>query len=160
MAGETSMKWPIALALLVLTTPVLLDLPAWAQGAQPLPSAGAVGSATPLTPSPDVRAKQWLNLVDDQNYTDAYKQMGAAAQGKIASSAWAEKLGGSRGPLGAMATRSIKSIKLSNNLSGMRDGQFAIVQFESSFAHKAQATETVQLVSDKGAWSVVGYSVD
>ena len=149
------MKWSIALALLVLATPAL------AQGAvQQPPATGAVGPATALTPSPDDRAKQWLGLVDDQNYADAYKQMGAAAQGKITSAAWAEKQSTSRGPLGAMATRSIKSIKLSNNLPGMRDGQYATVQFDSSFAHKAQATETVVLASDKGAWSVVSYSVN
>ena len=70
----------------------------------------------------------------------------------VASGAWAEKLGSTRAPLGAMATRDIKSIKLS--------GQSATVQFDSSFAHKAQATETVQLVSDKGAWSVVSYTID
>ncbi len=150
------MKWPIALALLVLATP-----PALAQGAvQPPPATGAVGPATALTPAPDVRAKQWLGLLDDKNYTDAYKQMGAAAQGKIKSDAFAEQLGSTRGPLGAMATRAIKSIKMSNTLPGMRDGQYATVQFDSSFAHKAQATETVVLASDKGAWSVVGYHIN
>ena len=142
------MKWPIALALLVLATP-----PALAQGAvQPPPATGAVGPATALTPAPDDRAKQWLGLVDDQNYADAYKQMGMAAQGKTSASAFAEKQGATRGPLGAMATRTIKSIKVS--------GQSATVQFDSSFAHKAQATETVVLASDKGAWSVVSYSIN
>ena len=31
-----------------------------------------------MTPTPDDRAKQWLGLVDDQNYADAYKQLGAS----------------------------------------------------------------------------------
>jgi hypothetical protein len=137
-----------------LATPVL------AQGSvQQPPAAGAVGPATALTPSPDDRAKQWLGLVDDQNYADAYKQLGPEAQGKITASVWSEKLSSTRGPLGAMATRTIQSIKLSNSLAGMRDGQYATVQFDSSFAHKAQATETVVLASDKGAWSVVGYFI-
>jgi len=132
-----------------------------AQGTlQPPPAAGAVGPATPLTPAPDVRAKQWLGLLDDENYTDAYKQMGLTAQSKTSSNAFSAKLAGSRSPLGAMASRTIKSINLSNNLPGMRDGQFATVQFDSSFAHKAQATETVVLASDKGAWSVVSYSIN
>jgi hypothetical protein len=105
-----------------------------------------------MTPSPDVRAKQWLTLVDDKNYADAYKQMGPAARDKTAAAAWAQKIGNTRAPLGAMASRDIKSIDLS--------GQSVTVKFDSSFAHKAQALETVQLVSDKGAWSVVGYSVN
>jgi hypothetical protein len=149
------MRWSIVLALLVLATP------ATAQGTvQPPPAAGAVGPATPLTPAPDDRAKQWLGLLDDENYTDAYKQMGLVAQSKTTSNAFAAKLGGSRSPLGAMATRTINSIKLSHNLPAMRDGQYATVQFDSSFARKAQATETVVLTSDKGAWSVVSYSIN
>src|SRR6201995_1789246 len=106
---------------------VLLVSPAVAQGGQKQapPAAGAVGPATTMTPSPDVRAKQWLTLVDDKNYPDAFKQMGTAAQGKIAVTAWAAKLGHTRDPLGAMASRDIKSISLS--------GQSAAVQFESSF---------------------------
>jgi hypothetical protein len=142
------MKRHIALVLLVLASPAL------AQGAQKQapPAAGAVGPATTMTPSPDVRAKQWLTLVDDKNYSDAYKQMGPTAQGKIAANAWAQKLGSTRDPLGAMASRDIKSIDVS--------GSSATVKFESAFAHMAQATETVQLVSDKGAWSVVSYSVN
>ena len=43
-----------------------------------------------MTPSPDDRAKQWLSLIDDQNYADAYKQMGPSAQAKTAATAWAQ----------------------------------------------------------------------
>src|ERR1700742_3456662 len=148
MAGDIAMKWQIALVLMVLASPAL------GQGAQKqqVPAAGAVGPATTMTPSPDVRAKQWLTLEDDKNYGDAYKQMGPAAQGKVAATAWTQSLSGKRDPLGAMASRDIKSIDVS--------GQSATVKFDSSFAHKAQPTETVQLVSDKGAWSVVGYSLN
>jgi Protein of unknown function (DUF4019) len=149
------MKWPVTLVLLALVMPAL------AQGTvQPPPAAGAVGPATPLTPAPDDRAKQWLGLLDDQNYDDAYKQMGPTAQHKTTANAFSSNLGAKRSPLGAMASRTIKSIKLSNNLPGMRDGQYATVQFDSSFAHKAQATETVVLASDKGAWSVISYTIN
>ena len=61
--------------------------------------------------------------------------------------------------MGAMATRNIKDIKMSKTMPGMHDGQYAIVQFDSSFAHKASAVETVTLVLDNGAWSVVGYRI-
>jgi hypothetical protein len=67
---------------------------------------------------------------------------------------------GYRQPMGAMATRNIKSIKMSKTMAGMRDGQYATVQFDSSFAHKAAAVETVTLVLDNGAWSVVGYHIN
>lgn len=147
------MKW------LALFLTLLFAGPIWAQ-ATTSPSAGAVGAATPLTPAPDDRAKQWLGLLDDQNYNDAYKQMSAAAQAKSALGAWSTKITQTRAPLGAMSSRDIKAIKLTKILPGMRDGQYATVQFDSGFAHKATAVETVTLTSDKGAWSVIGYSID
>ncbi len=64
-----------------------------------------------------------------------------------------------RDPLGAMATRTIKNVKLTKTLPGMRDGQYASVQFDSGFAHKAAAVETVTLTSEKGGWSVISYSI-
>jgi hypothetical protein len=149
------MKWLALIAALMVATP------AFAQGAAPPPPAqGAVGSATPLTPAPDVRAKQWLGLLDDKNYNEAYKQMGAAAQDKGALAPWTQKISSIREPLGAMASRTIKNIKLTKTLPGMRDGQYASVQFDSSFARRTSAVETVVLTSDKGAWSVTSYSVN
>jgi hypothetical protein len=149
------MKW------LALFIALLFAMPALAQvTTQRPPATSAVGQATALTPSPDDRAKQWLNLLDDQNYNDAYKQMSETAQNKAAPSAWTLKMDQTRAPLGAMASRDIKTVKLTRILPGMRDGQYATVQFDSSFAHKASAVETVVLTSDKGAWSVVSYAID
>ena len=54
----------------------------------------------------------------------------------------------------------MKDVKLTKTLPGMRDGQYATVRYDSVFAHKAPAVETVTLVSDNGAWSVVAYSVN
>jgi hypothetical protein len=124
--------------------------------AQPAPA----GPSTAMTPAPDDRAKQWLTLVDDKNYNEAYSQMGAAAQARIAAGNWTSKVSGVREPLGAMATRTIKAVKLTRTLPGMRDGQYATVQFDSSFAHKAAAVETVVLTSEKGGWSVIGYFIN
>lgn len=130
----------------------LLAVPAVAQTAPGGPS-------TAMTPAPDDRAKQWVQLVDDKNYGDAYKQMGTAAQDKVAADKWSQKISAVRDPMGAMATRNIKDVKLTKTLPGMRDGQYATVRFDSSFAHKTAAVETVVLRSEKGAWSVIDYSI-
>jgi hypothetical protein len=141
---------------LTLILALALAAPAMAQSAL----APQAGPSTAMTPSPDDRAKQWVHLVDDNNYSDAYKQMGVMAQGKIAADPWRLKVSSVREPLGAMATRSIKDVKLAKTLPGMRDGQYAIVRFDSSFAHKTAAVETVVLSSEKGGWSVIGYFIN
>ena len=128
--------------------------------AAPAVAQTAAGPSTPMTPTPDDRARQWLTLVDDQNYADAYRQMGAAARGKSSEQDFAAKIGSERTPLGAMASRTLKDVNAAKTLPGMRDGQYTIVRYDSSFAHKAAAVESVTLESEHGAWSVVNYSVN
>ena len=58
------------------------------------------------------------------------------------------------------AQKNIKDVKLTKTFAGMRDGQYATVRFDSSFAHKSSAVETVVLTSEKGGWSVIGYVIN
>lgn len=140
------MKWLfIALALCA-------PLPALAQG--------AAKPATAMTPTPDDRAKQWLTLVDDSNYADAWKQAGAMLRSKADQQKFTRDVSGTRVPLGAMSSRTIKNVTLAKTLPGMRDGQYAVVKFDSAFAHKVAAVETVTLVSENGGWSVIGYFIN
>lgn len=125
-----------------------------------LPAFGQAGSATPLTPSPDDRAKQWLTLVDDGNSAEAWKQVAPQWKDKIGEAQFVRMLTTVRAPLGAMTSRSLKAVNLVRTLPGMRDGQYTVVRFDSAFARKASAIETVTLVSDNGAWSVVDYRVE
>jgi len=124
------------------------------------PALAAAPSVTSMTTSPDDRAKQWMTLIDDQNYADAYQQMGAAGRGKIAADAWTQKIRGTREPLGAVSSRALKDVKMTQTLPGMRDGQYATVRYETAFAHKAAGVETVTLVLENGAWSVIGYFIN
>lgn len=136
------MKW------LVVAFSLLISVPALA------------APATSMTTSPDDRAKQWMTLIDDQNYADAYQQMGAVARGKIAADSWTQKIRGAREPLGAMSSRALKDVKMTKTLPGMRDGQYTTVRYDSTFAHKAASVESVTLVSENGGWSVIGYFIN
>jgi hypothetical protein len=86
--------------------------------------------------------------------------MGAAARGKVSEQDFGAKIGGARTPLGAMSSRALKDINVAKTLPGMRDGQYTIVRYDSAFAHKAAAIESVTLESENGAWSVVSYSIN
>ena len=140
------MKW------LAVAFAVLIAAPAFAQT--------KTGPSTAMTPTPDDRAKQWLGLMDDQNYADAYRQMGAVAQGKTSADNFSKTVGGVRAPLGAMSSRTLKDVRLTKTLPAMRDGQYAIVRYDSTFAHKAAAVESVTLISEHGGWSVIGYFIN
>jgi uncharacterized protein YjiS (DUF1127 family) len=137
---------------LVIAFACLLAAPAMAQGKS--------GPSTAMTPTPDERAKQWLILIDDKNYADAFNQMAMAARGKTPVDQWIQKERNTREPLGAMSSRTLKDVKLTKTLPGMRDGQYATVRYDSAFAHKAVAVESVTLVSENGAWSVINYFIN
>lgn len=101
-----------------------------------------------------------MTLIDDQNYADAYQQMGAVARGKIAADSWTQKIRGTREPLGAMSSRTLKDVKMTKTLPGMRDGQYTTVRYDTTFAHRAASVESVTLVSENGGWSVIGYFIN
>ena len=110
-------------------------------------------TVTAATPTPDDRARQWLILVDDKNYAQSWSQAGKAFQAKQKADAWAAAAVDKRGALGAVASRDLKSIDL-----GRTD--IAVVRYDTVFARKAQAVETVTLAFENGGWQVTDYSVN
>ena len=108
---------------------------------------------TAVTPTPDDRARQWLVLVDDKNYAQSWSEAAKAFQNRRKTDAWAADATTTRAPLGAVASRGLKSIDLSR-------GNTAVIRYDTVFAHKAAAIETVTLVFENGSWSVTDYSVD
>jgi Protein of unknown function (DUF4019) len=110
-------------------------------------------TVTAVTPTPDDRARQWLVLVDDKNYAQSWSEAGKAFQNRQKTDAWAADAGARRTPLGAVASRDLKSIDLSRNNT-------AVIRYDTVFAHKAAAVETVTLAYENGGWSVTDYSVN
>ena len=110
-------------------------------------------TVTAATPTPDDRARQWLILVDDKNYTQSWSQAGKAFQAKQKADAWAAVAGDKRGTLGAVASRDLKSIDLSRN-------NVAVIRYDTSFAHKTGVLETVTLGFENGSWVVNDYSIN
>ncbi|MEY4966190.1 MAG: hypothetical protein RL274_1773 [Pseudomonadota bacterium] len=104
-------------------------------------------------PAPDDRARQWLVLVDDKNYAQSWSESAAAFKARHKTDGWAADAGTKRAPLGAVASRGLKSIDLSRNNT-------AVIRYDTVFARKAAAVETVTLNFENGGWSVTDYSVE
>ena len=108
---------------------------------------------TAVTPTPDERARQWLVLVDDKNYAQSWSDASKAFQGRQKTDAWAAQEAAKREPMGAVASRDLKSIDLNR-------ANVAVIRYDTVFAHKAAAVETVTVAFENGSWSVTGYSLD
>jgi hypothetical protein len=109
-------------------------------------------TVTAMVPTPDDRARAWLVLVDDKNYAQSWSEGAPAFKGRRNAEAWAKQGDALRAPLGATASRNLKSIDLSRSNT-------AVIRYDSVFAHKAAAVETVTLTFQNGTWSVSDYAI-
>jgi len=65
-----------------------------------------------------------------------------------------------RKPLGKVISREVKSKRYTKQLPGAPDGEYVVIQFETSFENKKAAIETVTPMLDKdGVWRVSGYYI-
>jgi len=116
-------------------------------------SPAKASQVTAVTPTPDDRAREWLVLVDDKNYSQSWTQASKSFQGRQKADAWAKNADVLRTPLGAVASRGLKSIDLSRN-------NVAVIRYDTAFAHKAATVESVTLAFENGGWSVTDYSLN
>lgn len=71
-----------------------------------------------------------------------------------------DALHATRDPLGKLVSRKLKSADYKTSLPGAPDGQYVVIQYETSFEHKQSALETVTPMLDKdGKWRVSGYYI-
>jgi hypothetical protein len=105
-------------------------------------------------------ASNWLKLVDSGNYAQSWDDTGTVLKANVAKDQWLEVLSRNRGPLGALISRKLTSAEYTTKLPGAPDGQYVVLEYESSFEHKSSVRETVTPALDKdGKWRVCLYVV-
>jgi hypothetical protein len=59
-----------------------------------------------------------------------------------------------------MVSRRVKGAQYATSLPGAPDGEYVVIQYDTSFAHKASAVETITPMRDgDGQWRVSGYFI-
>jgi hypothetical protein len=105
-------------------------------------------------------AKAWLALVDEGKYAESWDDAAELFQGAVPKGQWVQQLGGARDPLGKVLKRELKSNAYKTSLPGAPDGEYVVVQFETSFANKKAALEIVTpMLEEDGGWRVSGYFI-
>jgi hypothetical protein len=105
-------------------------------------------------------AESWLGVVDNGKYAESWNQAAAYFKAAVTQDQWQKMLTTTRTPLGKMLSRKLKSATYTRTLPGAPDGEYVILQFESSFEHKSSAIETVTPMLDQdGRWRVSGYFI-
>jgi Protein of unknown function (DUF4019) len=122
-------------------------------------AAAASGTGTPEAAA-EAAALTWLGLIDAGSYAQSWSSASSLFREKISAAQWQAAAAGARAPLGALKSRTLLSATPKGALPGVPDGQYVVIQFTSSFEHKASAVETVTPMMDTdGKWRVSGYYI-
>ena len=105
-------------------------------------------------------AQKWLALVDNSEYTASWSQAAAYFQNAIAAEQWEKTLQGVRQPLGKTISRKVTSTQCTTSLPSSPDGEYVVIQYQTSFEQKKSAVETATLMLERdGTWKVAGYFI-
>jgi len=105
-------------------------------------------------------AEKWLALVDTGKNAESWKEAAEYFKAAVSQEKWEQSLQAVRKPLGKTISRKLKTEAYQTSLPGAPDGEYVVIQFETSFQHKKSAIETVTPMLDKdGQWRVSGYYI-
>jgi len=119
-----------------------------------------LGVAQDKTKAAEAAAESWLKFVDSGDYSQSWVEASSLFKAAVTEKEWEQKVKAARQPLGALFDRKLKSAEYKTTLPGAPDGQYVVIQYDSSFANKKSAVETVTPMMDKdGQWRVSGYFI-
>jgi hypothetical protein len=108
----------------------------------------------------EVVAATWLKVVDSGGYAQSWEETASGFKAAVTRPQWEQAMRANRAPLGAVQSRKLLSATYTTQLPGAPDGEYVVLQYDASFAHKKTAIETVTPVMDKdGKWRVSGYYI-
>lgn len=105
-------------------------------------------------------ARDWLALTDGSQYAASWEQASSFFRAAVTQENWEGALRGARMPFGDLLSREVSSSTYATTLPGAPDGEYVVFEFNSAFANKAAAVETVTVMRDiDGDWRIAGYFV-
>jgi TM2 domain-containing membrane protein YozV len=136
------------------------NLPAVLANENSLPLSTNTGVLSIGNMEANIAVAQWLAVIDRGTYLESWNQASAIFQGAVTEAAWENSMNTFRKPLGAVVSRQLKSAEPMTQMPGAPDGQYIVMQFETSFAEKKSAIETVTFDLEKdGQWKSSGYFI-
>lgn len=105
-------------------------------------------------------AEKWLAMVDSEKYAESWKEAAELFRNAVQPKQWEQSMQAVREPLGKLISRKVKTKAYRTSLPGAPDGEYVVIQFETSFENKKVAVETVTPMMGKdSAWRVSGYYI-
>ncbi len=135
----------------LLTVTTVISASVWASSTSPQQAAEAAAVAS---------AEAWLAKVDAGKYAESWEEAAAVFRSAVTKDKWLSMVIAVRQPLGKVVSRKLSSKNYTESLPNAPAGKYVVIQFETSFANKKGAVETVTPMLEKdGTWRVSGYYV-
>jgi len=123
-------------------------------------SAGLLFAASKPEEEAQKAAEQWLGLVDRGEIAASWDAAAGYFKAVVSKQQWESSVSPIRKEVGGVISRKLKSAEYARTLPGAPDGEYVVLQFDTSFANKKEAIETVTPMLDKdGKWKVSGYFI-
>jgi hypothetical protein len=105
-------------------------------------------------------AEKWLAIIDSEKYAESWKDTAELFRNAVQLNQWTQSMEAVRKPLGKIISRKVKTKVYKSSLPGAPDGEYVVIQFDTSFENKKAAVETITPMMDKdGVWRVSGYYI-
>lgn len=113
-----------------------------------------------VDPAAEQVALEWLRLVDTGDGRASWRSAATLFRTAVTEAQWAQSLHSVRESLGTVMERQLREARVATQLPGAPDGEYVIFQFDTRFARKQVAVETVTPMRDAdGIWRVSGYYI-
>ena len=112
---------------------------------------------------PDVNAAvtasdEWLELFDDSDAAAAWETAAEPFRESIGKTEWTAELAGIHGTAGKKLSRKLMSTVYRTTLRQAPDGDYVVLQYESSFEKLKECIQTVIVVKeDDGVWRTMAH---
>jgi hypothetical protein len=105
-------------------------------------------------------SQAWLTMIDNAQYAESWESAAQYFRNAVSKDQWQQSLSAARKPLGKVLKRTLKSSQSAKSLPGAPDGEYVVIQYETSFVNKKSSIETITPMLDKdGTWRVSGYYI-
>ena len=105
-------------------------------------------------------AEKWLALINGGDVGESWNQAASVFKNAVTSEQWRMSLEAAHLPLGKIVSRKLKSKQYAETLPGAPDGEYVVIEYETTFENKKNAVETIVPMKDTdGEWRISGYFV-
>ncbi len=111
-------------------------------------------------PAAVTAAQQWVSVIDEGDYSGSWDKTAPIFRAKVTEKSWKHSMETFRKPLGSVMSRKLKTARSATHLPDAPDSLYLVIQFDTCFAEKKAAVETVTVGLEKdGTWKASGYYI-